>query len=291
MELNDAVIDTPPHDAASVVLLRDDDAQGLQVLLLRRHGQSGVLGGAWVFPGGKVDANDGAPDALALLDRAPRQIAPLLGEPDLTPEAAAGIFIAAAREAFEEAGVLLARPQNHAPQPALTTERAEPFAPLLARRALRLDTQSLVPWSRWITPRQPSIMNRRFDTRFLLAALPPGQDARADDHEITETRWLTPRQALRLYARHEIDLVPPQIMSLLHLALYPSAAAALTDARSHSPYRVQPHPFDQDGHRTICYPGDPAHPERHHALPAALPTRLTWRNQRFVPPQGIETWL
>jgi 8-oxo-dGTP pyrophosphatase MutT (NUDIX family) len=290
MELSNAIIDTPPRAAASVVLLRDG-VQGLQVLLLRRHGQSGVLGGAWVFPGGKVDAGDDAPATLALLDRAPRQIAPLLGEPELTPEAAAGIFIAAAREAFEEAGVLLARAPNGAPQPVSASERTEPFAPLLARHALRLDTQGLAPWSRWITPRQPSVMNRRFDTRFLLAALPPGQEAHADDHEITATRWLAPRQALRLYARGEIDLVPPQIMSLLHLALYPDTATALADARAHSPYLVQPHPFDIDGQRTICYPGDPAHPQRHRVLPEALPTRLTWHDQRFVPPQGIQAWL
>ncbi|MDR2991290.1 MAG: NUDIX hydrolase, partial [Burkholderiaceae bacterium] len=240
---------------------------------------------------GKVDAGDDAPDSLALLDRSPRQIAPLLGEPELTPEAAAAIFIAAAREAFEEAGVLLARASDGAPQSVATDERAELFAPLLARRALRLDTQGLVPWSRWITPRQPSVMNKRFDTRFLLAALPPGQDARADDHEITETRWLAPREALHLYARGEIDLVPPQIMSLLHLALYSDAAAALADARAHSPYLVQPHPFNADGQRTICYPGDPAHPQPGRVLPEALPTRLIWRDHHFVPPQGIEAWL
>jgi len=290
MELNTAVIDSPPRDAASVVLLRDG-AQGLQVLLLRRHGQSGVLGGAWVFPGGKVDANDGAPDALALLDRAPGQIAPLLGEPDLTPEAAAGIFVAAAREAFEEAGVLFARAQNGAPQAASADERAEVFAPLLARRALRLDTQSLAPWSRWITPRQPSVMNKRFDTRFLLAVLPPGQDARADEHEVTEARWLMPRTALRLYAEHEMELAPPQIMSLLHLSLYPDTAAALADARARDPYLVEPHSIELDGQRTICYPGDPAYRQVPRVLPEALPTRLIWRNKRFVPPQGIEAWL
>jgi len=290
MELNDAVINTPPRAAASVVVLRDE-AQGLQVLLLRRHRQSSVLGGVWVFPGGKVDAVDGAPATLALLDRAPGQITPALGEPDLTPEAAVSIFVAAAREAFEEAGILFARTSNGALQPVSAGERAEIFVPLLARRALRLDTQSLAPWSRWITPRQPSVMDRRFDTRFLMAVLPPGQDARADDYEITETRWLAPREALRLYAQGEIDLAPPQIMSLLHLSLYPNATVALADARAYSPYLVQPHPFDENGERTICYPGDPAHPQRQRVLPEALPTRLTWHDHRFVPPQGIETWL
>ncbi|MDR0479395.1 MAG: NUDIX domain-containing protein [Burkholderiaceae bacterium] len=295
MELNDAVVDTPPRDAASMVLLRDG-APGLQVLLLRRHGASDVLGGAWVFPGGKVDAADSAADALALLDCAPQQVAALLAEPDLTVEAAAGFFVAAARETFEESGVLLARradgaiPSAVEVVAALADERAPAFAPLLARHGLRLDTQSCVPWSRWITPRQPSVMNKRFDTRFLLAVLPPGQDACADEHEITETRWLAPREALWLYARGEIDLVPPQIMSLLHLALYRDTAAALADARARGPYRIEPCPFDEAGQRTICYPGDPAYPKAGRVLPEALPTRLTWRDKRFTPPEGLQAW-
>ncbi len=70
MELNNEIVDTPPRDAASVVMLRDGTA-GLEVLLLRRHADSNVLGGAYVFPGGKVDAADGAANMLAQLDRAP----------------------------------------------------------------------------------------------------------------------------------------------------------------------------------------------------------------------------
>jgi 8-oxo-dGTP pyrophosphatase MutT (NUDIX family) len=290
MELTDTVIDTPPRDAGSVVLLRDGEA-GLQVLLLRRHGESGVLGGAWVFPGGKVDAEDGAPASLELLDRAPARIAPLLAEPELTPEAAASFFVAAAREAFEEAGVLLARAADGSAPTVPASERGEAFAPLLARRALRLDTQCLAPWSRWITPRQPAVMNKRFDTRFLIAALPPGQDAHADQHEVTDARWLAPREALRLYARYEIDMAPPQIMSLWHLSLYRDAAAALADARARGPYRVEPYPIAVNGERVLCYPGDPAHPKTEHALPTSLPTRLIWRDKRFMPVQGLEAWL
>ena len=101
MELNHEIVDTPPRDSASVVMLRDG-AAGLEVLLLRRHADSNVLGGAYVFPGGKVDAADGSVEMLARLDRAPAGLQPRLGEPALSPEQAAAFYVAAAREAAEE---------------------------------------------------------------------------------------------------------------------------------------------------------------------------------------------
>jgi 8-oxo-dGTP pyrophosphatase MutT (NUDIX family) len=290
MELNNTIVDAPPVNAASVVLLRDS-AQGMQVLLLRRHDKSGVLGGVWVFPGGKVDESDSASESLALLDRPPSQIAPLLGESALTPEAAASIFVAAAREAFEEAGVLLAHTPSGATQFIPVAQRTEAFTPLLTHHGLRLDTHSLAPWSHWITPRQPTVMNKRFDTRFMLAMLPHGQDESADLHEITEVRWLTPREALRIYTQREIDLAPPQIMSLFHLALYPNVEAAFADAHARLPYLMEPHTATDGGERLVCFPGDPAHPLQQCIMPGTLPTRLFWRDKHFVPPGGMQSWI
>jgi hypothetical protein len=109
---------------------------------------------------------------------------------------AAGLFVAALREAFEESGVLLATRAGQPLEPAtrqqaLAAVRAgTPFATLLAQHGW-LDTHALAPWSRWITPRRPAMMNRRFDTRFFLAAVPDAQEAQQDDHEVTEARWLT----------------------------------------------------------------------------------------------------
>ena len=96
MELNHETIDTPPRDSASVVMLRDG-AQGLEVLLMRRHADSAVLGGAYVFPGGKVDAADASADMLARLDQPPALLHARLGEPGLTAQQAAAFFVAAAR--------------------------------------------------------------------------------------------------------------------------------------------------------------------------------------------------
>jgi 8-oxo-dGTP pyrophosphatase MutT (NUDIX family) len=295
MELNHDIIDTPPRDAASVVLLRDG-AQGLEVLLMRRHTDSAVLGGAYVFPGGKVDAADGAADTLARLDRAPAELHARLGEPVLPAEQAAAFYVAAAREAAEESGVLFLQvgAEEIATYSADTCARlraGEPFAALLAERGARLDTDALAPWSRWITPRRPSVMNKRFDTRFFLAAVPPLQEARQDDFEATEVRWLTPRAALRQYRAHEIDMAPPQIIGLLHLLRYRDVAQAMQEARQRPPPLIHPEPVDLPDTRVLCYPGDEHHPVRERALPAPVPTRVVWRNMRFEPPQGFDAFL
>ncbi|MDO5626288.1 MAG: NUDIX hydrolase [Pseudomonadota bacterium] len=295
MELNHDVIDTPPRDAATVVMLRDS-AAGLEVLLMRRHTDSAVLGGAYVFPGGKVDAQDSAPDTLARLDRTPEALHARLAEPALTPAQAAAFYVAAAREAAEESGLLYlqvgaAEIATRSADACTRLRAGQPLAALLTELGARLDTDALTPWSRWITPRQPSVMNKRFDTRFFLAAVPPAQEARHDDFEVTETRWLTPRAALRAYAAHAIDLAPPQIISLLHLLPFASVAQAMQDAHSRPPPLVLPEPIQAEGTRVLCYPGDSAHPVRAHAFPPHVPTRLAWRDKRFAPPQGFAALL
>ena len=297
MESKQLTIDTPPRDAATVVMLRDGDA-GLEVLLMRRHTDSAVLGGAYVFPGGKVDAADSAAEVLARLDQAPATLQTQLGEPTLTAEAAASFFVAAAREAFEESGVLyaqrvgapLAAAERHAAFDAIG--QGQTFLDMLRTHELQLDTTDLVPWSRWITPRQALMMNRRFDTRFFLAAVPRAQEARFDDFEVTEARWLCPRAALVEYLDGAIDMAAPQLISLIHLRGFASTAEALRDARSRPPPLVQPEPFkDDEGFRNVCYPGDPRHPVPELAFPPHVPTRMRWRDERFEPPRGLAAYL
>src|SRR5687767_4060956 len=105
MEFNEQADAAPPRPSATVVMLRDG-AAGLEVFLIKRHGLSDVLGGAYVFPGGKVDAEDR--DLLHRLDRPAPELHAALGEPDLEPADAAALFVAAVREVFEETGVLYA---------------------------------------------------------------------------------------------------------------------------------------------------------------------------------------
>ena len=84
MEITSHIVDTPPRDAATVLMLREGDA-GMEVLLLKRHTDSKDLGGAFVFPGGKRDEADGSPEALAALQQDVAKLHAQLGEPDLDP--------------------------------------------------------------------------------------------------------------------------------------------------------------------------------------------------------------
>lgn len=287
MELNAEPSDSPPRAAATVVMLRDAPA-GLEVFLLKRHGLSDVLGGAYVFPGGKVDLEDANVDLVAHLDAPASLLHSALGEPDLDELAAATLYVAALREAFEETGVLYAQGTD-AHQAALAgrlLREGRSFDEVLAQLALRLEASLLQPWSRWITPRVGGVARKRFDTRFFLAPVPSGQLPRHDNHEAVESMWLTPRAALRQYWEGRIELAPPQILSLAHLERHGSVAQALAQARLRPPPLVVPEPFELEDARCVCYPGDERHPVRERALPG--PTRLHYRNRRFEPAGGFE---
>jgi 8-oxo-dGTP pyrophosphatase MutT (NUDIX family) len=287
MEMHHEPTDTPVRAAASVVMLRDAPA-GLEVFLVKRHGLSDVLGGAYVFPGGKVDAEDARLDMAAHLDAPPAALHAALGEPELGEIDAAAIYVAALREAFEESGVLYAHGGNAraAAVAAALLREGRAFDEVLATMSLRLHTASLQPWSRWITPRVGAVVRKRFDTRFFLARVPEGQIATHDDHEATESVWLAPRVALEQYRDAAIELAPPQIMSLAHLARHPSVESALAQARLRKPPLVLPEAFEHDGERVVCYPGDERHSVHERALPG--PTRLHYRNRRFEPAEGFE---
>ena len=287
MELNLEIVTTPLRPAATVVMLRDAPA-GLEVFLMKRHTLSDVLGGAYVFPGGKVDALDAELD-IAHLDQPLPVLHAGLNEADISERTAGGLYVAALREAFEESGVLFAQglaTQDIDPARAAALLReGHGFNAVLARMSLRLQTRSLVPWSRWITPTTPSVSNKRFDTRFFVSAVPAGQVAVHDNHETTESVWLSPRTALQQYWAGQIALAPPQIMSLAHLSRHASVDSVMAQARGRMPPVIQPEPFDLEGGRVICYPGDARHPVSEPAMPG--PTRLYYRNKRFEPGDGF----
>jgi hypothetical protein len=160
------------------------------------------------------------------------------------------------------------------------------FHARLAAQQLRLHTGAVRPWTRWITPRMPSVTNKRFDTRFFIAAMPHGQLAAHDNRETTQSAWLAPRTALEQYWSREIELAPPQIMSMAHLSRHATVASALAEAASRPPPSVMPEAFNEAGERVICYPGDAQHSVSARALPG--PSRLFWRNKRFEPEGGFE---
>lgn len=288
MEISSEIIHTPPRDAATVIILRDSP-QGLEVFLVKRHGLSDVLGGAYVFPGGKLDESDSQLDETRHLDQTVSTLHATLGEPGLNPHIAKGLFVAALREAFEECGVLFAHgaAKSHTAALAQQLKDGRMFNLALSEAGLRLQTQAVAPWSRWITPKMPSISSKRFDTRFFVAALPSDQTASHDNIETTESVWLTPRAALAQYWQRDIEMAPPQIMTLAHLSRFADVAGALHFARSNTPALIQPEPFDDQGERVLTYPSDPWHSVKARAMPG--PTRLRYRNKRFEPEQGFES--
>jgi 8-oxo-dGTP pyrophosphatase MutT (NUDIX family) len=287
MELNTIVNVGPAAPSATVVLLRDGAAD-LEVFLLRRHAQSEVLGGAYVFPGGKLDAED--IEWADRLDASPDELHARLGEPALAPNQAAALFVAAVREVFEETGLLFADIAADAARRAWMALREGPrFDELLGPMNLRLAASALHPWSRWITPTLSSVTRKRFDTRFFVASVPPGQQPAHDTHEADRSVWISPRDALRHYWEAQIELAPPQIMSLAHLARHRSVATVIEEARGRQPPLIEPQPRDVDGQRVLCYPGDPWHAVSEQALPG--PTRLYWRNQHFEPDGGLDILL
>ena len=237
-----------PRDAATVMLLRPASADheaaggaagtGLQVYMLRRRSSMAFAAGAYVFPGGSVDASDddagiawAGPDAAEwgrLLD-AP---APL----------ARALVCAAVRETFEESGVLLAGPAEPGAEPVLARTGDDEWeadrrallagsltlAELLRRRGLVLRSDLLRPWARWITP---VTEERRYDTRFFAAALPAGQQARDVGGEADETAWMEPGAALAAAKQREIALMPPTAVTLGELRACGGVAAALAARR------------------------------------------------------------
>jgi 8-oxo-dGTP pyrophosphatase MutT (NUDIX family) len=196
-----------PRDAATVLVLRDSN-NGPEIFFVRRNADVRFMGGAYVFPGGRVDVGDS--DTHIRCDLTPQEAAERLG--DDNPSRALALHVAALRECLEEAGILLATtPVEGATiatlRMALSQREASPFSTLLARHNLTLSPRSLRVFSRWVTPRAEA---RRFDTRFFLArANAQSSEAVHDGGETVASVWLTARAAIERCLRGEIILAPP----------------------------------------------------------------------------------
>jgi 8-oxo-dGTP pyrophosphatase MutT (NUDIX family) len=227
--------------AATIVLARVIPDDGFEVFLVKRHGRSGFMAGAHVFPGGKVDADDALPEQ----------------DP---------FAICAIRETFEECGVLLARPESglplstHDPIDAVTARVAagEPFAFALHAVGLVPDVEALTPLAWWVTPEAEP---RRYDTRFFFAVVPPlqRQSARADGVEVEDGVWLTPTQALQQAHEGTIRLAPPTLVTLEELA---PLTLSLVRAKAWPITPICPVLHNVDGELVLALPGDPLHPEQ-----------------------------
>jgi 8-oxo-dGTP pyrophosphatase MutT (NUDIX family) len=179
-----------------------------------------------------------------------------LGEP-LAAMQAAGLFVAAIRETFEEAGLLfgkIAAGWNLGDARAAMAGGAQ-FATLMEQ----IDAAALVPWVRWVTP---VVSPRRFDARFFLARAPAGQEPRVDGREATEGLWISPEEALEQWLEGEMLLAPATAKSLDGLLAYRTVDAALAAAARRLPPVLMPHVWNdrERGQAYISLPGDPRHP-------------------------------
>ena len=243
------------RDAATVILLRDRAGGPYEVFLMRRGRNQAFMGGAYVFPGGRLDEADADPELAACIGGfCAADAKHLIQEKDLPEATALGLFVAAIRETFEEAGVLLARDARGSVVDLSAPETAARFAAyrlelhegrltlseLVRREGLIFAPDLLIPYSHWITP---EIESRRFDTRFFLARLPEGQVPVHDRMELTESRWLTPAFALAEHAAGRIILMPPTLKTIEELLSFSNTAQLFATARSQRIRTILPEAF------------------------------------------------
>jgi len=255
------------RDAATVMILRDS-SEGLQVFMLRRNLNSDFVGGAYVFPGGAVDPGDRDGDLESICQ----------GRTDTEASLRLGIdsgglayWVAAIRESFEEAGVLLAYDEAGG---IVDLEGSEGVARWADHRTevdngrrslidvcrsehLRLAVDGMHYFGHWITPEGAP---RRYDTRFFLAAAPPRQTPLHDDHEVIANEWLRPLDGLARVRSGELTMMPPTIASLKAVARFSTAAEALAAATEIKTVpAILPRVVSVDGGMRIVLPGDPGY--------------------------------
>ena len=263
----------PIRPAATVMLIRDvpgglADGSGIEVFMLRRTLQATFASGMYVFPGGRVDHVDAAPTMQVVCDGLDDVRASELLQIE---SGGLAYWVAAIRECFEEAGVLLARSALSGevirfddPVVAARFDAARPsihdsslgLVELCETERLRLVTDAIFYVAHWVTPQGE---NRRFDTRFFLARSPLAQKPLHDDGETIASLWVRPSDALERERSGELMMLPPTIACLQFLAEHSSTESALgAAARIGRPPRILPkiRPATPGARMQLLMPGD-----------------------------------
>lgn len=246
----------PIRPAATLLIIRDTP-EGLQVFMVLRNRAASFASGALVFPGGKVDQQD----------------RDLIGS-DLTEGFAAldpfeaSCRIAALREAYEEAGILLAHRADGSriSGEILATHEAErariancelPFADFLRMHSLKLSADRVAPVARWITPEGSP---RRFDTMFYLAPAPADQTAKHDGGESVESLWVSPQQALDEGEAGKWFIIVPTQFTLEWLAQFRTVEEAMAATRNRAIPPIHGSIEVRDGIEMFCIPDEACYP-------------------------------
>lgn len=257
-----------PRPASTVVLVRPAAGRKhpYEVFLVKRSPKSEFVGGVYVFPGGAVDPTDVELEPFCE-DLDDEKASAILG----TGRGGIAWYVAAARELFEEAGILLSRnwgskleaSESLPPSSKLASRvsslrealnrRQVSFREVLESLGVRLTLSELHWIAHWITPvGQP----RRYDTRFFLCRVPEGQAASHEGVETTDSIWIAPALALKMSARGELPLIFPTVKNLEAIASFGTLDALVAWAASRKPQRVQPVIVSRGGEVTVVVPGD-----------------------------------
>jgi 8-oxo-dGTP pyrophosphatase MutT (NUDIX family) len=234
-----------PADAATVMLLRPCHHPGIkdvEVLMVHRNRKSSFVPGYHVFPGGVLDPEDYEPSIEHFIQGITREQACRI-IPDMSrPEKALGAWVAAIRETFEEVGLLIARKKDGTPVTMRTEDeqrrfstyrhalnkREIKFLQMLEMEDILLAGNCLRYFSHWLTPEPLPL---RYDVRFFVAEVPAHQSAAHDGVELTDHVWFRPSVAIKDYEAGRIDMVLPQIMSLVELSRHQSVADVLASVK------------------------------------------------------------
>ncbi|MGH2830363.1 MAG: NUDIX hydrolase [Actinomycetota bacterium] len=249
-----------PRDSATVILARDG-AEGPEIFMLERALRADFIGGAYVFPGGTVDAADRDAALAAVTDGpTPQEAAIPMQAP---PDRALGFYLCAIRETFEEAGALLAR-RDGALCPvddALDAERAQlnagslTLARFAQRYGLRFAADLLHPWARWVTP---SASPKRYDARFFVASMPEGaRDLLHDDVESASSLWIRPADALARHAGGEFPMIFPTRVTLTQIARIRGVDELIAAGARRDLSPVEPEIVQVGDAVKLLVPGDP----------------------------------
>ena len=265
----DAPDKTAIRPAATVMLVRDVDAGGIEVLMVRRNLNSDFVGGAYVFPGGGVDAADGGSEAASVcVGRSAAEASEILG----VESGGLAYWVACLRELFEEAGILMATtPEGSTLE--LTGGVAERFVAhradvnaserrfldVITHEGLTLDVGDLHYFAHWITPEGSP---RRYDTRFFVASAPALQTAAHDAGEVIADEWIAPHDALRRHREGDIELIFPTIKNLQAISRFSCTAELIEAARTAASVpAILPRITMSDKGVRILLPGDDGYEE------------------------------
>ncbi|MEB3196508.1 MAG: NUDIX hydrolase [Candidatus Sericytochromatia bacterium] len=262
-----------PIRASATVLLLRDGAAGLEVYMVRRVLRSDFMGGAYVFPGGAVDPEDGEP---AMCDRLHgRDASSWAIRLNLPADQAGAHVVAAVRETFEEAGILLSRQARaDAPPPGETSDARSRTRWQAHRRALlarqtswrevvvaedwRFDANALAYFAHWITPVG---VPKRFSTRFFVALAPSDQVPLTDDQEVEAGVWITPQAAIAAREAGTMTIVLPTHRALQALSAFDTAEAVLRAYADRPVPTILPRIVAREGQVVSLLPGDPGYEE------------------------------